>query len=353
MTIVKSLLDNILNKNAEGTAADFIAIMNEKVSSALDTKRVEIAQSMFQKEETESLDEANYKHATIEKPGHPLHGKTGRIFYKHDDGRINVQLTNPHKRWDVTNLTLKPGEFKLKEETELQLEDFSVEELEDYMQSEDFQQLDEISGKLLGSYIQKARKQDNDKIAHGKELNADPKIVALKAKRSELYGRREYTKDGDSKHRVAIDKTYDKENQIKQKLDPNYPESVTPKRHHDIEKAIKKLQYGKMSNESVDLDEAEYAHTEFTGKIGKNWKTKGEIPTGTRSVKGHYGGGFVTDEDGNEISKPTPAVKKGRGRPKKNAGETGEKFNTDAIAALMKSKMGALPKGKSRKITGE
>jgi hypothetical protein len=228
MTIVKSLLDNILNKNAEGTAADFIAIMNEKVSSALDTKRVEIAQSMFQKEETESLDEANYKHATIEKPGHPLHGKTGRIFYKHDDGRINVQLANPHKRWDVTNLTLKPGEFKLKEETELQLEDLSV-----------------------------------------------------------------------------------------------------------------------------DLDEAEYAHTEFTGKIGKNWKTKGEIPTGTRSVKGHYGGGFVTDEDGNEISKPTPAVKKGRGRPKKNAGETGEKFNTDAIAALMKSKMGALPKGKSRKITGE
>jgi len=110
--------------------------------------------------------------------------------------------------------------------------------------------LDEVSGALLGRYIQKARKQDSDKIAHGQELDSDPKIVALKAKRSELYSRKEYTRTGESKHRGAIDKTREKEKSLKQKKDPNYPESVTPKRYRGIERAVKKLQSGKLTDET-------------------------------------------------------------------------------------------------------
>lgn len=47
---------------------------------------------------------------------------------------------------------------KIKEEPEenLTLEDFSIEELETFMESEEFEQLDEISKKTLGSYIKKA-----------------------------------------------------------------------------------------------------------------------------------------------------------------------------------------------------
>ena len=45
------------------------------------------------------------------------------------------------------------------EEEELTLEDYSVEELEDFMMSEDFEQLDEVSKKTLGSYVTKAHDQ--------------------------------------------------------------------------------------------------------------------------------------------------------------------------------------------------
>jgi hypothetical protein len=42
------------------------------------------------------------------------------------------------------------------EEGELTLEDYSVEEIEEFMQTEDFEQLDELSKKTLGSYINRA-----------------------------------------------------------------------------------------------------------------------------------------------------------------------------------------------------
>jgi hypothetical protein len=49
----------------------------------------------------------------IHSPGHKLHGKTGRIFHKHADGRVNVQVSTAGvRRPDVTNVTLKPHEFK-------------------------------------------------------------------------------------------------------------------------------------------------------------------------------------------------------------------------------------------------
>ena len=51
---------------------------------------------------------------------------------------------------------------KLPEE-ELNLEDYSLEELEDFMMSEDFEQLDELSKKTLGSYIKKASDPGSEK----------------------------------------------------------------------------------------------------------------------------------------------------------------------------------------------
>ena len=39
--------------------------------------------------------------------------------------------------------------------------------------------------------------------------------------------------------------------------------------------------------------------------------------------KGTYGSEYETDEDGNEKKKEAPAVKRGRGRPKKGSDETG------------------------------
>ena len=47
---------------------------------------------------------------------------------------------------------------------ELELEDFSIEELEDFMMSEEFEQLDELSKQTLSSYVKKA---EHNKSMHG------------------------------------------------------------------------------------------------------------------------------------------------------------------------------------------
>lgn len=54
---IQTMTDNLLAKNKEDFVESFLHVMAEKVSEALDTKREEIAGSMFQKEETE-LEEA-------------------------------------------------------------------------------------------------------------------------------------------------------------------------------------------------------------------------------------------------------------------------------------------------------
>jgi hypothetical protein len=49
---------------------------------------------------------------TIHHPGHRLHGKSASVFFRHPDGAVNSQVTNSSRKGDVTNLTLKPGQFK-------------------------------------------------------------------------------------------------------------------------------------------------------------------------------------------------------------------------------------------------
>ena len=128
-------------------------------------------------------------------------------------------------------------------------------ELDETMVSEDFEQLDELSGGLLGRYIQKARSDISTRHKHGQKLDSDPKVSALDAKLSDYYGRKEYTKSGESKHRKQIDKTRADIEKTKKKLDPEYPKSVsTGKRYKGIETAIDKLRHGKLTNEDLDVD---------------------------------------------------------------------------------------------------
>jgi hypothetical protein len=55
-------------------------------------------------------------HVTIDSPGHRLHGKKADVFHKHEDGRVNVQIRHSNRKGDVTNLTLKPNQFKMNEQ---------------------------------------------------------------------------------------------------------------------------------------------------------------------------------------------------------------------------------------------
>ena len=89
-----NLVDAIISGRATDIETAFQEAITDKISIAMDTRRTEIAQSMFTKESVEP--------------------------------------------------------------EELTLEDYSVEELEDFMMSEEFEQLDELSKKTLGSYVKKA-----------------------------------------------------------------------------------------------------------------------------------------------------------------------------------------------------
>lgn len=67
----------------------------------------------------ETVNEAD-EHVTIHSPGHRYHGKKARVFHKHDDGRINVQIRHSQKKGDVNNLTLDKGQWKPLHEENIQ-----------------------------------------------------------------------------------------------------------------------------------------------------------------------------------------------------------------------------------------
>ena len=67
-----------------------------------------------------------------------------KISARMEDMRIDVAKNMFKEQVEVT------------EEAELTLEDYSVEEIEEYMVSEDFEQLDELSKTTLVNYVRKA-----------------------------------------------------------------------------------------------------------------------------------------------------------------------------------------------------
>lgn len=119
--------------------------------------------------------------------------------------------------------------------------------------NEELETIDEISGKTLGSYIQKARGDAEKKRAHNQALNNDPSVKKHAEKRSEYYQRRDYTASGESKHRDKIANTHKRESEAKAKLDPDHKKNTNyGKRFKGIEKAVKKLQHGKLTDEFID-----------------------------------------------------------------------------------------------------
>jgi hypothetical protein len=56
-------------------------------------------------------------------------------------------------------------------EEELTLEDYSIEEIQEFMQTEDFEQLDELSKKTLGSYVKTAADAKGEHEAEHSYIN--------------------------------------------------------------------------------------------------------------------------------------------------------------------------------------
>lgn len=112
--------------------------------------------------ESEKLDlcEANFA-ATMKKAvdAHER-GDAKRAAYHLDNARTAryaMKSTEIAKHKELLDQYSKLRDHYVKNESiEVCIEDFSVEELQEYMQSEEFQQLDELSKSTLASYIPKA-----------------------------------------------------------------------------------------------------------------------------------------------------------------------------------------------------
>jgi len=180
-----NLVDAIISGRATDIETAFQEAITDKISIAMDTRRTEIAQSMFTKESVELDESTNAKswaehnartairkkasaddlHAEFKKhannPGHPWF--KGKFSDDKDGGKTAEQkaITNiaiGTGKADKTNYLSKISHLVTPKSTneEFTLEDYSLEELEDFMVSEDFEQLDELSKATLGSYVKKA-----------------------------------------------------------------------------------------------------------------------------------------------------------------------------------------------------
>jgi hypothetical protein len=111
----RNLIDAIDAGDSVEIENAFNSIMATKVSETIDNMRSDIAQTMFASEET-IIDDEEY------------------------------------------------------DDEELTLEDYSLEELEEYMMSEEFEQLDELSKSTIGNYIKKSK---GHIIMHGTTLGTN------------------------------------------------------------------------------------------------------------------------------------------------------------------------------------
>lgn len=267
------LIQAIEESNAKDIAAIFEKAMAEKLQGIFDDSKAAIVESVF--EDADQLDELSKttlgsyvkkanrsaidaahalgdkkaKADEIDRFTNRLDGVGGSNYREKmkDDAGVNFSHQNKdHEKMSKRHRGITNAVKRLTKED---LESMTEEEMDSLIENLD--QLDEVSGKLLGSYIQKARADRQKKYDNENELNQHPKVKKILDKRRELYNRREYTKSGDSIHRKTIDKLRAKEPEVKKKLDPNYPKSGIQganKRGRGIEAAIKKLTQGKLTN---------------------------------------------------------------------------------------------------------
>jgi len=114
--------------------------------------------------------------------------------YKSDDDSAKIDVAKAAK--SATAPTTKPSAASSKME---EVENYSLEELEEFMVSEDFKQLDELSKNTLRSYL-KGSKRENDPRVHGDSAGAHSQM----SDKARSLGRTEQDKE-DARYQGAKD----------------------------------------------------------------------------------------------------------------------------------------------------
>lgn len=142
-------------------------------------------------------------------------------------------------------------------EESYELDDYSLEEIEEFMMSEEFEQLDELSKKTLGSYV----KQAGDSVGalattamHQRHQSDEwSRIAGKKATEGDFGGSKEANKKSTEFGKYSFDST---ERQLK--------------RQKGIKKAVDKL-----TKEEVELDEAREEHDDANASRSSKGSAKG------------------------------------------------------------------------------
>jgi len=169
----KDLINAIASGDAQQIETTFESVMKDKISVALDAMRSSVAQNLFTEQvelDEEQLDELSKK--TLDT--YVKKARNSRDVNADIEDMRGISL----KQKDAARATIDKRQGGIyhakkrlaKEEAEFTLEDYSVAELEDFMLSEDFEQLDELSKSTLGSYIKKSK---SNIIMHGSTLGTD------------------------------------------------------------------------------------------------------------------------------------------------------------------------------------
>jgi hypothetical protein len=167
----KDLINAIASGDAQQIETTFESVMKDKISVALDAMRSSVAQNLFTEQvelDEEQLDELSKdtlkSYVKKAAPEVAQRARTDSQIRSDDEltmaqtGKKTARVMGSQKRTERRVAGIKQAVDKLtKEEVELTLEDYSLSELDDYMLSEDFEQLDELSKSTLGSYVKKAK----------------------------------------------------------------------------------------------------------------------------------------------------------------------------------------------------
>ena len=120
------------------------------------------------------------------------------------------------------------GIFKESLEEELTLEDYSIEEIEEFMASEEFEQLDELSTNLVGKYLDSALyKSSTIRHGDGTVTEPTPNTPQRKAGKNLAAGKLGWTADGATAKikavpswKIAFDKAQAKKKLTKEEVEP-------------------------------------------------------------------------------------------------------------------------------------
>lgn len=251
---VKDLINAIASGSAIHTEQAFNQVMAEKISARLDDMRIEVAQNMFN--EAASDDRALlHKHekqagiGSFPNQVHSAHKSGNKIhvaWHDEDEGTHHVSVFHIGKNGHGGDYSGAPSSsHKTKQQAmaaakkaaslkeELTLEDYSIEELEEYMMSEDYEQLDEISKGTMGRYLAKA----------GADIaNREAKKTELRKKSDEIWQNTSSLGNRDLPRDVS-DKLSDVGHQARKSLEKQVDTHSEKqwKRQKGIQKAINKL----------------------------------------------------------------------------------------------------------------